>query len=267
MHTRHTNRSPRGNLLANRREVDARPQIESFEVPTVKLGRFVNFNGDGVFFAGYLERLRRAEENEKGISKGWFSVVQGQIFVEYADLTASLEEMLVTRVRPRSFRSELRNSVEGIRSDLRGVIAEDAARVDELNVARSEAIQAAITNGDHVDEMMEFSELYEEQESRWGDAFYTPGKQPKITARDGNGQGYEYGFPLEQTYHDQFLRDDLSQIVTQNGLVVPDQLRGGQRPVVPVLKLHRELSAMEGHEPYIPVAPEVQLGPVEIHRF
>ncbi len=267
MHTRHINRNPRGGLYPGRREVDTRPDIESVKVPSVKIGRYVDFSGDGVLFANYLRRLELDEGNARGLSKGWFSIAMSPIFVEYADITTGLGEMLVDRARPRTYAGEVRRTVESLRTNIRGITASDSERVDKLNASRKEAVATAIANGDHVDEIQEFSWLHEPESSRWGTSLFSLLKQPKVMATSGSTTAHEYGFPIAQGLQDQILRDDLAELIKSEGLPLPEQMQKGKRPVVPALSLHRELSGMVGGEPVLPVPPQVQLGPLEIHRF
>ncbi len=266
MHVRHTNRV-RGNLHSKRVNRDAPRDIDSLEVPTVKIGRFVQFK-PGDEYSQYIDELPMQGDNKKGIKKGWFSIVEGPVFVEYADLTESLGDVLRTRVRPRSFQREIVKIVDSVADSVRSAATSHEEHTVGVNNRRREAIAIALETGDHAELIDENPWMYDDTVSRWGTSMFRLMRQPKLIAEtDADKSTYIYGLPIMQDMEDQMIRADLVQIVKDNRLSVPDRLSSGRKPVVPLLELHRELSGMRGSEPTLPPAPYVHLGPVEVHRF
>lgn len=265
MSLRHINRI-RSSLSSDRRAAGHPREIESFEVPSVKIGRYVDF-GQSPDFGEYYESLQSSEGNQRGLHNGWFDFASPPIFVEYADLTPGLENMLSEKSRSRTFGREVTKTVTSLRDDLRETAHAAAKTADELNAVRQAAIRKSIEDGDHAEEIAEYGWLHEAK-SAWGPDKFGLSPQPRLTpSSTGDGILYTYGFPVIQGRSEQDLSQGITELVRTQGLPVPDQLLKARRPVVPVVRLYSELSAMGREGPVLPRPPSLTLGPIEVHRF
>lgn len=269
MGVRHPNRV-RSELKPNRIDADTQPEIDRITLPTIKLGRFVNLS-PGSDFTEYLDDLPNEGNNKRGIEKGLFSIVASdQLFVEYADLTNGMRTLLGSQARPRTFHREMQQRIDLLRQGIIDATKEDSTRVDADNLAKKEAVDTALREVDHDDAILEFLWLYDEKTSRWGESVFGLNRQPKSFQNADRAEEdiFTYGFPVVQEAEDDEVRKGILQLIGAEGLSIPEPLRQGERPVVPVLRLHCELSEMKGLEPTLPAPPpEIQLDSMRIYRF
>lgn len=264
MNYRHPNRSKTG-LKSNRVDRDRKKFIESFEVPRTKIGRFVDF-GQSREFSEYYSAFEANDDNQYGLRKGWFSVVDAPLFVEYADITDGLRKMLAERSRPRNFGTEIVKVTGSISKAFRDVTQVKGKDAQLLNEQRQLALQKAIEDGDHAEQFSQY-EFIARTVSEWETRSHLLHSQPRTTPTPEDGALLTYGFPIANSSAEMSLRGQIAEIVGAN-MPVPLNLLGVEMNVVPVLNIHCELSAMKANSPVIDMPPqEISLGPIEIHRF
>ncbi len=265
MNYRHPNRTRTG-LKPNRNEFERQKLVETYKVPEIKIGRFVEFS-QSPQFSEYYSSIEANEDNEYGLRKGWFSVVDAPLFVEYVDLTEGLKCMLTERSRPRSFGREIVKATNIISKTIRDVTRERNWETQGLNEQRELALQQAIENEDHIEEFSKY-EFLTRTTSEWEVRAHMLHPQPRPTPSPNEGALITYGYPIANSREDMSVRSQLAEIVSSQGIPVPDRLLKLEMNVVPVVDLHCELSAMKTHSPVFGEVPrEITLGPIEIHKF